>query len=188
MGYHAQLCDWGVSMFTKDTEKESVTNGDLVGSLLWAAPELLHKPRMYSRASDVYALTMILYECVTLQAPFVDDNGDRTISLRQQLEGVCPKASAEAMTEFGIPLGLLEQGWGFAHSDRQSPPSPSNRCSAEELLMQVQRGVSPDVKIPTSNCLFPQTSVAYQPLVEQQGIQSTLSPRGHNRVLKGTAV
>ena len=50
-------------------------DGDMVGSLIWCAPEILlgNRPSM---ASDVYAFGVIMFEILTLKTPFADMNAN----------------------------------------------------------------------------------------------------------------
>ena len=47
-----------------DHEGGVVEEGEYVGTPLWGAPELFHRPRPYSKHSDTFALALVVYECL----------------------------------------------------------------------------------------------------------------------------
>ena len=68
---HVKLMDFGVS---KEALQEGLTStGNLVGTLLYLAPESLSSLQTDSR-SDIYALGVLMYELLTGMPPFYDEN------------------------------------------------------------------------------------------------------------------
>ncbi|KAF9970540.1 hypothetical protein BGZ73_006738 [Actinomortierella ambigua] len=76
----AQLSDFGFAARMTDSgdiedEADSSMRGSAVGTLRWRAPEHMFAPFAYSRASDVYAFGMVMWEISTdCLDPFSDKN------------------------------------------------------------------------------------------------------------------
>lgn len=86
-----KLLDFGISKFASSGGPPSlaVTAFDqLMGSPLYLPPEALQGSRELTARSDQYSLGVVLYECVTGQAPFYRD--DLVPLLNAICEGSCP--------------------------------------------------------------------------------------------------
>ena len=59
---HAKLCDFGETIM-QDVDRENVDDC-LHGTPGWVAPEIYVPPRLYSNASDVFSLALIVFECI----------------------------------------------------------------------------------------------------------------------------
>jgi serine/threonine-protein kinase len=94
--------------------------GALVGTARYAAPEQLQGVALDGRA-DVYALALVLVECVTGMVPFARDTILGALMARASQPLPVP-------AELGALAGVLE-GAGT--------PSPDDRLSAEELAEQI---------------------------------------------------
>src|SRR5207302_4887807 len=55
---------------------------DIKGVMPYLAPELLNGRGLYSRASDVYAFGMIIWEITSGEKPFHDITHDKLLALR----------------------------------------------------------------------------------------------------------
>ncbi len=65
------LLDFGLARQDTGVDTAITQPGDVVGTLAYMAPELLSgKPGRVDRRADVYALGVMLHECLTLQLPF----------------------------------------------------------------------------------------------------------------------
>jgi serine/threonine-protein kinase len=86
-----KLLDFGISKFdgTVAPPTLAVTAFDqLLGSPLYLPPEALQGSRELTARSDQYSLGVVLYECITGQAPFYRD--DLVPLLNAICEGTCP--------------------------------------------------------------------------------------------------
>jgi serine/threonine-protein kinase len=86
-----KLLDFGISKFASSSEPPNlaVTAFDqLIGSPLYLPPEALQGSRELTARSDQYSLGVVLYECITGQAPFYRD--DLVPLLNAICEGSCP--------------------------------------------------------------------------------------------------
>jgi serine/threonine-protein kinase len=67
-----KLLDFGVA---KQVDLHTLTApGEVIGTLLYMAPEQLADPKHVDARSDLYALGALLYECLSARAPFEDVN------------------------------------------------------------------------------------------------------------------
>jgi serine/threonine protein kinase len=70
-----KLVDFGLSKIERDDGSSALTALDLVaGTALYMAPEQTLGVRNSTPASDQYSLAVILYECLTGEAPFMADS------------------------------------------------------------------------------------------------------------------
>ena len=66
----AKLCDFGTARELNQTQ----TQTNAKGTFRWMAPEIASQPDAHiNRKCDVYSYAMVLFEIVTLQLPFKDD-------------------------------------------------------------------------------------------------------------------
>lgn len=88
----------------------------------WTAPEVLRNPKVFEKPSDVYSLTMVLWELLTGQVPF-DEAGLGPSEGREQIltHGKRPVIPDDTPTEYAH---LLERGWA---------QDPAERPTAAEL-------------------------------------------------------
>ena len=152
-GCTCKLMDWGMAVsensVTLIEETEATTAaiseqrwGDVFrsGSLQWLAPEMIihaelrKQPQRCSQASDVYALGMLLFECITRERP--------DISIRSKLDPEYEYPAVEDKDGFGMSLRLLHLAWEW---------DPQARCSAAALALNL-RGL--DTVRRTSNPLI----------------------------------
>jgi serine/threonine protein kinase len=76
---HGALCpvvlDFGISKLPTEEESQDLTSTNAtLGTASYMSPEQVHSPKQVDPRSDVYALGVILYECVTGKRPFRGDN------------------------------------------------------------------------------------------------------------------
>ncbi|MDI1482671.1 serine/threonine-protein kinase [Polyangium sp. y55x31] len=66
-----KVLDFGVSKYVpEDGESEMTSNGDIMGSPLYMAPEQMRAAREVDARADIWALGAILYKLLTGRAPF----------------------------------------------------------------------------------------------------------------------
>jgi len=138
-GCTCKLMDWGMAVsensVTLIEETEATTAaiseqrwGEVFrsGSLQWLAPEMIihaelrKQPQRCSQASDVYALGMVLFECITRERP--------NISIRSKLDPEYEYPAVEDKDGFGMSLWLLRLAWEW---------DPQARCSAAALALNL---------------------------------------------------
>lgn len=71
-GYRAILTDFGVAKLISDTA--DLTKTGVVGTLDYLAPEQIMAPKEIDHRADIYALGAMVYEILTGQPPFRDEN------------------------------------------------------------------------------------------------------------------
>ncbi|OQR88198.1 protein kinase [Achlya hypogyna] len=97
-----------------------------IGTLLWAAPEVLAKDGHYSYAADIYSFGVILTELGTLQMPFA------TLSPWVALEGVCDGSLRS-------DVGVTSPQWLRDLATDCLAFEPAKRPSAEDVLKRLDR-------------------------------------------------
>lgn len=65
-----KLTDFGVACFLNSLEPRLTQQGDLMGSLLYCAPEQIHNAMTVDARTDIYALGVSLYELVCHTSPY----------------------------------------------------------------------------------------------------------------------
>ncbi|HEX9295434.1 MAG TPA: protein kinase [Polyangiaceae bacterium] len=72
---HPMVLDFGISKIINEEVEGTVTRSEsLVGTVQYMAPELTRGAKFASRASDQYALGIMLYECATGRRPFTGES------------------------------------------------------------------------------------------------------------------
>jgi tRNA A-37 threonylcarbamoyl transferase component Bud32 len=95
--WNCKVADFGMSRVKNLTEKMT-----RVGTPQWMAPEVLRQER-YSEKADVWSFGVLIWELVTLQAPFLQYTPLQVISLvahqgkKLQIPEHCPKILADIM-------------------------------------------------------------------------------------------
>jgi serine/threonine protein kinase/formylglycine-generating enzyme required for sulfatase activity len=113
-----------------DAGRNATLDGAIVGTPLYLAPEIwLGEPA--SRASDVYALGIVLYELLAGRAPHAG-LGIAELSVRASIEGVAPIADQVAT----LPARLAEV------IDRCTDRDPARRPSSGDALCELLEAVT----------------------------------------------
>jgi Protein kinase domain/SIR2-like domain len=112
-GDHVYLCDFGVAK-EQAAETGLTVPGGLVGTLQYMAPEQIGDQSV-DRRSDVYALGVLLYECLTGRAPF---RGAPVAVMMAHLDRSPPKPSVER-PELGTGFdAVVARAMGKRREDR----------------------------------------------------------------------
>lgn len=76
----AYIMDWGIARFTNDAGQVNADSSKrIIGTPRYLAPEVLNNGSWDVR-SDIYALGLILFECVTLKVAFPGDSVKTTVA------------------------------------------------------------------------------------------------------------
>ena len=119
---HARLADFGLLTIIKDpTNLLGSTTYSQGGSARWMSPELIN-PQQFglqhshpTESSDCYALGMVIYETISGNLPFHNDQ-DMTVLLKV-MQGQHPPRGAKFRKDL---WGMLERCWGSQPSSRPS--------------------------------------------------------------------
>ena len=87
-----KVIDFGLSKWLEGDDGPSLTlSTNIVGTPAYIAPELTHiGPKRVGPSADIYALGVILYECLIGRPPFVAENALQTLDLIRHREPVAP--------------------------------------------------------------------------------------------------
>jgi serine/threonine-protein kinase len=95
-----KVADFGIAK--ADDHTELTTQGTLLGTASYLAPEQLTQGSVDGRA-DLYALGIVLYECLTGRVPFDGDSGAAVALARLHTDPLDPR-----LLRADIPAGLAE--------------------------------------------------------------------------------
>lgn len=124
----AKLSDFGLSRIKKESNS---TQGSLVGTVQWMAPELFERKPHYTQKSDIYSLGMTFWEIASRQIPFADAENNGVISAwvgqgeRETIPADCPK-------KYSSLIFSCWKGEG-AKADKRWLGKPSERPTARQI-------------------------------------------------------
>lgn len=99
-----KIADFGVARAEVGSKNSRVTESrDLVGTMVYMAPEQLTSPRTVDHRADLYSLGVTLYEMITGEVPF---DGDEGYPLMKRIEQELP-ADPRTLRD-GLPDCLVE--------------------------------------------------------------------------------
>jgi serine/threonine protein kinase len=118
-----KLVDFGIAKFS-DSPEQGITSSDAsVGTPLYMAPEQIFDPRNVSQSVDVWALGVILYECIAGYSPFLDKTA---LAVMRAITEEIPAPLAEVRSDVPPELSAIVA--------RAMAKDPSTRvASASEL-------------------------------------------------------
>ncbi len=135
---HATILDFGILRQSGKTESLTRT-GVVMGTPLYMSPEQALGAREIDHRADLYALAILLFECVTNTLPFEADSDLKTI----QLQAFSPPPSLLERAPWAPP-GLVDV------LARALAKSPDDRYqSATELLDALETVLGAAVSVPT---------------------------------------
>ena len=121
----ASLTDFGLSVVKQETATTTKIGAQQSsGTLLWMAPELL-RGRSCSKASDIYAYGMVLWELVTRKQPFKGVHSGAIRGLIKDGDLDCLEIPTGTPSEIS---NLIKQCWNL---------KPNLRPSAQQILDQL---------------------------------------------------
>ena len=100
-----KVSDFGLAKFT-DQDRRRTRSGMFLGTLGYIAPELIDTPETASAASDVYALGVILFECLTAELPI---RGDSFLDTIQRILTQVPAPPSARRTDLPPALDAICQ-------------------------------------------------------------------------------
>ena len=70
--YYPQISDFGTAFMFNDEEKRKKQEKEIVGTVIYSAPEIFIEEKPYTNKVDVYSFAIIAYELLTGEPPFKD--------------------------------------------------------------------------------------------------------------------
>ena len=121
----AKIADFGLAKFSQS--ELGTTTGHAAMSLLWAAPEQFEERPKISKAVDIFAFGVVMWECVSLKLPHeglgLGGVMRRILSgQREEIPSTCPHPIAD----------LIEKCWA------QEPGGRPKATYVREELMRIE--------------------------------------------------
>jgi serine/threonine protein kinase, bacterial len=164
----AYLVDFGIASATTDEKLTQI--GTTVGTFKYMAPERFTDSEVTYRA-DIYALTCVLYECLTGLPPY---RGDQVSVMSAHLHQAIPRAST---VRPGIPIafdGVIACGMAKNPADRYATCGDLSAAAYAALA-------TPDQDRATD--ILQRSLVAHPPPAFAGQPPSGFAPRGHSHSL-----
>jgi serine/threonine protein kinase len=120
-----------------------------VAPATWTAPEAQFPDRVYSRASDVFSFSMLLYEALVGIVPFHDTAGDIAAFIRK---GQRPAVPASACVPEYL-VRLMQDCW------EQNPDARPQMTEVRERLQRWRRATENDASARVPFCTHSARSV-----------------------------
>ena len=127
---HAYLTDFGVSKQLGAATRVTRV-GQLIGTLDYMAPEQIRGEDVGASA-DIYALTCVLYHCLTGQPPFSRDEGNASATLWAHMTAIAPSPSTFANLPHDLDA-ILARGMAKDPAERFSSATELTRACADAL-------------------------------------------------------
>jgi len=145
---HACLADLGLAALHYDGKADFIKGTTVVGfSRRWTAPEIFDPQRFnlsrsrFTKESDVYAFSMVMWEIFTGTSPFVDLNGFS--EHRLTLAIVCGHRMERPVQ--ATSLGLCDETWAIMeHCWKPEPSVRPSITSVRKDLTRLRDNVHPD--------------------------------------------
>jgi serine/threonine protein kinase len=124
--WDAKLTDFGVSRFCKGATKALTS---FAGTVAWMAPELLRAEDSYDYKVDVYAMGMVIFECLTHEFPF-DGLHMGQLTIKVAIQGSRPQLWPTMSESEKMLQDLMVRCWS---------QEPDERPSCKECIGEVQK-------------------------------------------------
>ncbi|MGC4114853.1 MAG: protein kinase [Myxococcales bacterium] len=158
---HVTVLDFGV---LRDATAERITrSGVLVGTPTYASPEQVQGAEVDSRA-DLYAVGVLLFECITLKAPFV---GDPITLMKQHSTAEPPDLSVLAP---GLPPKVPEV------VKKALSKKPADRFPSAQVLFQALESAWPEAAAVRRLAVEPEC--VETAIVSTSGLDLRVAPQG----------
>lgn len=92
-----KIIDFGISKFTATTDLKVTATGAVMGTPYYMSPEQAKGSKQIDTRSDLYAVGVILYRCVTGQVPFKGENFNEVLFNVVLSQAVHPRELAPAL-------------------------------------------------------------------------------------------
>lgn len=148
-----KITDFGVARLSSAPVTHMAA--DVLGTVIYVAPEVL-RGEVATRAVDLYALGVILYELLTGEPPFNDDNPARVILRKleepptpvRELRPDVPDWLARSVEDLlqREPEGRIDAARALALGIDSSSAPGSSSALYEELFLSAQEEVTPPVR------------------------------------------
>jgi serine/threonine protein kinase len=118
------LLDFGISKLPEASDDMKLTTtGSVLGTPFYMSPEQATGEKGVDRRVDIYAVGVMMYECLTGQVPFSGDNYNKLIF---QIATQPPRRPSELRPDIPVPLELIIM--------RAMAKEPAERFPAAELI------------------------------------------------------
>lgn len=134
---HVKLLDFGIAKDLASLRDSLTACGEVVGSALYSSPEQLRDSQSVNRATDIWALAIVIYEMLTGVVPFAANSFAELIELHGEGRFASPTDLAPE-----LPRGL------DAFFERALHADPSERFASVEALAEAFTAIArsaPDV-------------------------------------------
>src|SRR6266536_5994114 len=123
------ICDLGLSQPANDT----LSNNEIYGVIPYIAPEIF-KGDKFSKESDIYSMSMIMWELTTGCKPFVNIEHDADF-IYEIIDGKRPEITNDTPEYFA---NLMKKCW---NSDPKKRPSAKKICEILNLWLNMEDDV-----------------------------------------------
>ncbi|XP_071961096.1 mitogen-activated protein kinase kinase kinase 20-like [Antedon mediterranea] len=173
-----KLCDFGISKQSDGTGTVIATSGGCTKR--WAAPEVIKNPTLVCPKSDIYSLSVVLWEAWTCQGPWEGlEEFEMSMNIVNGISLEIPNDFPEALRS------MIEQCWSTARE---------RRCNIDEVLnyLETFRNALKDNETPNDSSVSSDEGLKAVSDVRIDGIQQSScaavisEPLGNNKVEVGS--
>jgi serine/threonine protein kinase len=176
-----KLVDFGLSKSATGESSSSLTATELVaGTVLYMAPEQTNGVKFASPASDQYSLASVLYECVTGELPFMDEN---VYGLIEKIRKLDPRPPSHVRRELAPAIdGPILRGLARDPAGRY----PDVRAFARDLLAFADPRTASAVERDFVERVSGGTKAASHPSIRRASAAMPAAPRSSSSSLSET--